>query len=96
VRKVSAVLCSLFVMAVALVAMALPAGAGAYPPASTTPTAPAGTQAAQQQAQAAANLAFTGSDSTPLVIIGIVAVTLGAVLLVAVRRRGTVGATKAS
>jgi LPXTG-motif cell wall-anchored protein len=94
VRKVSAVLCSLFVMAVALVAMALPAGAGAYPPASTTPTAPAGTQAAQQ-AQAAANLAFTGSDSTPLVIIGIVAVTLGAVLLVAVRRRGTVGATKA-
>jgi LPXTG-motif cell wall-anchored protein len=73
--------CSLFVMAATFAALALPAGAGDYPPSSTTPTS--------QPASAAARLAFTGSDSTPLVLIGIVAVTLGAVLVVAARRRGT-------
>jgi LPXTG-motif cell wall-anchored protein len=73
-----------FVMVAALVALAVPAGAQAYPPDSTTPT----TQAAGQ----AANLAFTGSDSTPLVLIGLVAVVLGAVLVVAARRRSAVRA----
>lgn len=87
-RKVSAVVCSLFVMVAALAVLALPAGAQAYPPSSTTPTS-------QAASNAASNLAFTGSDSTPLVIIGIIAVTLGAVLVVAARRRGSVQAPKA-
>ena len=86
-RKVSAVVCSLFVMVAALAVLALPAGAQAYPPSSTTPTSAA--------SNAASNLAFTGSDSTPLVISGIIAVTLGAVLVVAARRRGSVQAPKA-
>ena len=86
-RKVSAVVCSLFVMAGTLVVLALPAGAG-YTPVSTTPTS-------QPASNAASNLAFTGSDSTPLVIIGIVALTLGAILVVAARRRGSVQAPKA-
>ena len=91
-RKLSAVATALFVMAATLVAVAAPAFAGieqpAYPPSSTTPTS--------QPASQAANLAFTGSDSTPLVIIGIIAVTLGAILVVAARRRGTVRAGKAA
>ena len=84
-RKASAVFCSLFVMVGTLAALALPAGAQAYPPASTTPTS----------AAASNDLAFTGSDSTPLVIIGIIAVTLGAILVVAARRRGSVQAPQA-
>ena len=87
-RKASAVFCSLFVMVGTLAALALPAGAQAYPPASTTPTSAAASNEAS-------NLAFTGSDSTPLVIIGIIAVTLGAILVVAARRRGSVQAPKA-
>lgn len=120
-RKASAVVCSLFVMVVALAALALPAGAGAYPPSSTTPTSPpttvtppttgtppttvtpptTGTSPTSTPATSppatssqASNLAFTGSDSTPLVIIGIVAVTLGAVLVVAARRRSSVQAPR--
>ena len=85
-RKVSAVLGSLFVMAAAIAVLALPAAAD-YVPASTTPTS-------QAAANNAANLAFTGSDSKPLIIIGILAVTMGAVLVVAARRRSTVQAPK--
>lgn len=88
-RKVSALATALFVMAATVVALVLPAGAQtAYPPSSTTPTSEPSSQAA--------NLAFTGSDSTPLVIIGIIAVTLGAILVVAARRRSTVRAGKAA
>lgn len=90
-RKASALLGVMFVMATTFIVLALPAGAqtgSGYPPASTTPT----TKAASA---AAANLAFTGSDSQPLLIFGIVAVTLGAVIVVATRRRSSVRATKA-
>lgn len=86
-RKVSAAFCSLFVMAATIAVLALPAAAD-YVPASTTPTSPA-------KSEAAANLAFTGSDSKPLVILGILAVTVGAVLVVAARRRSSVQAPKA-
>ena len=86
-RKASAAIGVLFVMALTFVALALPASAqSTYPPDVTTTT-----QAASKQA---ANLAFTGSDSTPLVIVAIVAITLGAVLVVAARRRSSVRATK--
>jgi len=89
VRKVSAVATALFVMAATIVALALPASAGvSYPP---TPTAPP-----QPASQAASRLAFTGSDSTPLVVIGLIALTLGAVLIVATRRRATVRAGKSA
>jgi hypothetical protein len=121
VRKVSAVLGSLFVMVAAIAVLALPAAAD-YVPASTTPTSvPASTTptkpttpttvttaptspttgpaastapATAAPAAAAANLAFTGSDSKPLVIVGILAVAVGAVLVVAVRRRSSVQAPK--
>ncbi|MFM8305448.1 MAG: hypothetical protein ACKOA9_14335 [Actinomycetota bacterium] len=74
--------------ALTFVVLALPASAQlTYPPDVTTTT----TQAAADQGK----LAFTGSDSTPLVIVAIVALTLGAVLVVAARRRGTVRATRA-
>lgn len=80
-RKVSAVCGAFFVAALTLVALALPAMAqSSYPPDVTTPPA------APEQP-----LAFTGSDSTPLVILAIVAITLGAVLVVAARRRSSVG-----
>ena len=86
-RKASAAFGVLFVMALTFVALALPASAqSTYPPDVTTTT-----QAASNQG---ANLAFTGSDSTPLVIVAIVAITLGAVLVVAARRRSSVRATK--
>ena len=124
-RKASALVGALFLMAATFVALALPAGAQAYPPLSTTsttragtttttggttttsaasssttqgtsPGTTAGTTAAPTASQSAANLAFTGSDSQPLLIVGIVAVTLGAVILVAARRRTSVRATKGS
>lgn len=87
VRKVSASCVAFAVVALTFVALALPASAdSAYPPDVTTTT-----QAAADQGS---KLAFTGSDSTPLVILAIVALTLGAVLVVAARRRGSVRATR--
>ena len=87
-RKASAAVGVLFVMALTFVVLALPASAqSTYPPDSTTTT----TKAAANQA---ANLAFTGSDSKPLVILGVIAVALGAVLVGAARRRTSVRATK--
>ncbi len=88
-RSVSAAFCVLSVMVTTIGVMALPALAQAYPPSSTTPTSQPGGQGA---GQGAANLAFTGSDSAPLLIAGIVALTLGAVVVVATRRRGSMKA----
>ena len=64
-------------------------------PVTPTTGAPATTPTTVNAGNAAANLAFTGSDSTPLVIVAIVAITLGAVLVVATRRRSSVRAPKA-
>jgi LPXTG-motif cell wall-anchored protein len=70
------------------------------PTTSVTPTSVAPTQptspTTRPASTAATQVAFTGSDSTPLVIIGIVAVTLGAILVVAARRRSSVQAPKGS
>lgn len=86
VRKVAASVGAFFVVALTFVALALPASAqSSYPPDVTTTTT---------QAASAPKLAFTGSDSTPLVIVAIVAITLGAVLVVAARRRASVRATR--
>ena len=85
-RKVSAVFLAMFVMALTIGALAAPAFGQAYPP---TPTAPA--SAPQQQS---VNLAFTGSDSKPLLFLGLIAITVGIVALVAVRRRNSVQASK--
>jgi hypothetical protein len=77
VRKFITLIWGAVVATAALAVLALPAGAqGAYPPVSTTPTS----------APAPPPIAFTGSESTPLLLVGLVAVTLGAVLVVAARR----------
>lgn len=81
-RKLFAVLTTMSVMAATIALLALPAGAGSYPPDSTGPSA----------TTAGGDIAFTGSNSGPLVIVGIVAVALGMVLLVAMRRRSAVRA----
>lgn len=84
-RKLIAMIWGGLVGSVALAVWALPAGAqGAYPPASTTPTS----------APAPPPIAFTGSESTPLLLIGLVALTLGAVLVVAARRLSAVRAAR--
>ena len=90
IRKASAALGLLVVTLVALGAMAIPAFAvDPYPPIVTTTTVPTTTTTA-----ASGGLAFTGSNSVSLLVIALVAITVGVVALVAVRRRGSVQATK--
>lgn len=90
IRKASAALGLLVVTLVALGAMAIPAFASdPYPPIVTTTTVPTTTTTA-----ASGGLAFTGSNSVSLLVIALVAITVGVVALVAVRRRGSVQATK--
>ena len=54
---------------------------------STTLTVPGAAAAGARGAAAAGNLAFTGSDTLPLVWIGIAALTIGAALMMGLRRR---------
>ena len=90
IRKASASLGLLVVALVALGAMAIPAFAvDPYPPIVTTTTVPTTTTTA-----ASGGLAFTGSNSVSLLVIALVALTVGVVVLVALRRRGSVQATK--
>lgn len=91
IRKASAALGLLVVTMVALGAMAIPAfAADPYPPApTTTTTVPTTTTTA-----ASGGLAFTGSNSVSLLVIALVAITVGVVAVVALRRRGSVQATK--
>jgi len=92
IRKASAALGLLVVTLVAFGAMAIPAFAQVadpYPPIVTTTTVPTTTTTA-----ASGGLAFTGSNSVSLLVIALVALTVGVVALVAVRRRGSVQATK--
>ncbi|MEI8000182.1 MAG: hypothetical protein WCI50_02430 [Actinomycetes bacterium] len=91
-RKASVALGVMIATAFALGVLALPAFADAYPPIVTTTT----TQLAPAPAPAPEHLAFTGSNSMPLVIIALVALTLGTVLMVALRRRGSVQASKSN
>ena len=91
IRKASAALGLLVVAIAALGVMAVPAFAvDVYPPiVTTTTTVPTTTTTA-----AAGGLAFTGSNSVSLLVIALVAVTVGVVTVVALRRRGSVQATK--
>ena len=91
IRKASAALGLLVVAIVALGAMAIPAFAvDPYPPiVTTTTTVPTTTTTA-----ASGGLAFTGSNSVSLLVIALVALTVGVVTVVALRRRGSVQATK--
>ena len=106
-RKLAAVLGVLFVMALAIGALGLTAFADAdYPPDGdtdspttlpVTPTTEVGnTTVTTKGPSVGAGLAFTGSDSKPLVFGGIVAVTVGAVAVVGTRRRGSTQARKLS
>jgi LPXTG-motif cell wall-anchored protein len=76
----------------ALLLLAGPVSAQQYPPAATTPTTASGvggTGATQGGA-----LPRTGDSSTvPMVAAGVALVGLGAVAVVAARRRGTLGST---
>lgn len=91
IRKASAALGLLVVAIAALGAMAVPAfAADPYPPiVTTTTTVPTTTTTA-----ASGGLAFTGSNSVSLLVIALVAITVGVVTVVALRRRGSVQATK--
>ena len=66
-----------------------------YPPTTVTTTPSSTTRPAQsivppQQDRPTANLARTGSDSTPLVWAGVAALAVGGVLVIGARRRAAV------